>query len=169
MDTTTKDNLETVHYLRLGDGTTVSFTVSSIPDPVAVTFIQNIPRLNAMWDDVSLHWEGKSILCIEGRPIPLVYWPKIYHYGKEHQWQGTKARWTDWRVISPETFWEEFSVNGKQMCYTAVVAKLRDQRRISNQATVARAREEYGHRFPACFAYRKGNEVHVMSNPIAIA
>ncbi|KAG1763423.1 hypothetical protein EV702DRAFT_924025, partial [Suillus placidus] len=74
-----------------------------------------------------------------------------------------------YRLSSPETFWKEFSVTGKQMCYTAVVAKLHDQRRISNQATVACAHEEYGHRFPACFAYHKGNEVHVMSDPSAIA
>lgn len=85
-------------YLKLGDGTEVSFSVSSVPDPVAVTFTQDIPRLNAMWDDTSPHWGGESVLTIKGHPIPIVYWPDVYRYGKFGQWQGTKSCWTDWRV-----------------------------------------------------------------------
>jgi len=85
-------------YLKLGDGTEVSFAVSSIPDPIAVTFTQDIPRLNAMWDDTSPHWGGESVLMMEGHPIPIVYWPDVYRYGKCGQWRGTKSRWTDWRV-----------------------------------------------------------------------
>jgi len=54
------------------------------------------------------------------------------------------------------------------MSFTAVVAKLRHQRRISKQATVACVREEYGDAFDTFFSYRKGNSVHVMSDPSAI-
>lgn len=93
-----QDAANVMRDLRLGDGTTVSFSISSIPDPVAVTFVQDIPRLNAMWDDTSSHWGGESVLSIEGYPVPIVYWPNIYRYGKAGQWQGMKSRWTEWRV-----------------------------------------------------------------------
>jgi len=87
-----------MRYLTLGDDTLVGFTITSIPDPVAVTFVHDIPRLNSMWDDTSCHWGGESVLTIQGHAIPIVYWPEVYHYGKVRQWQGTKSRWTDWRV-----------------------------------------------------------------------
>lgn len=76
----------------------MSFAVSDTPDPVAVTFVQDIPRLNAMWDDTSSHWRGESVLTIQGHPIPIKYWPEVYRYGKTRQWEGTKSRWIDWRV-----------------------------------------------------------------------
>ncbi|KAG2358109.1 hypothetical protein BDR07DRAFT_1489869 [Suillus spraguei] len=134
----TVDKSETC-CLKLGDGTEVSFVLDDVPDPVAITFNQDIPRLNAMWDDTSPHWGKESVLMIEGRPIPIVYWPYVYHYSKYGQWQGTKSQWTGWRDIvtqyhqsTPEDFWKEFSVN--------------------SHAT-----------------YRKGDEVHVMRNKSAIA
>ena len=87
-----------LRHLKLGDKTVVSFTVDSIPDPVAVSFVHNIPRLNSMWDDTSHHWGQESVLTIKGHPIPIVYWPDIYRYGKTRQWKGTKSSWADWRV-----------------------------------------------------------------------
>jgi hypothetical protein len=87
-----------IRHLKLGDGTKVSFVVSDVPDPVTVTFKQDIPRLNAMWDDTSPYWREESVLTIEGCPIPIVYWPHVYHYGKYGQWQGTKSQWSGWRV-----------------------------------------------------------------------
>lgn len=76
----------------------ISFAISDTPDPVAVTFVQDIPRLNAMWDDTSSHWGRESVLTIGGHPIPVMYWPEVYRYGRTRQWEGTKSRWTDWRV-----------------------------------------------------------------------
>jgi hypothetical protein len=90
--------VDETRQLKLGDGTEVSFVVSNVPDPVAVTFKQDIPRLNAMWDDTSPYWRKESVLTIEGHPIPIVYWPDVYRYGKYGQWQGTKSQWCGWRV-----------------------------------------------------------------------
>ncbi|KAG1887735.1 hypothetical protein F4604DRAFT_1916555 [Suillus subluteus] len=152
-----------LHHIKLGDGSTVSFVVNNTPDPVAVTFIQDIPRLNAMWDDTSSHWGGESVLTIEGHPIPIKYWPEVYHYGKTCQWEGTKSCWTDWRDVvdryckssSEATFWTEFSVDGEDMSFTAIVA--------------ATARKEYGEEFNAKFSYRKKDKIHVMSDVSGIA
>ncbi|KAG2156991.1 hypothetical protein DEU56DRAFT_688491, partial [Suillus clintonianus] len=63
------------YSLKLRDRTEVSFAVSSVPDLVAITFMQDIQCLNAMWDNTSPHWGGESVLMIEGHPILIVYWP----------------------------------------------------------------------------------------------
>jgi hypothetical protein len=89
---------EELHHITLGDGSVLNFTLDDVPDPIAVTFVQDICRLNAMWDDDSSHWGGESVLTIRERPIPIKYWPEVYRYGKAGQWAGTKSRWTDWRV-----------------------------------------------------------------------
>ncbi|KAG1781313.1 hypothetical protein EV702DRAFT_1193492 [Suillus placidus] len=170
-------------YLKLGDGTEVSFAVSSIPDPVAVTFMHNISRLNAMWDDTSYYWKGESVLMIEGRPIPIVYWPDVYRYGKCGQWYGTKSRWTDWRsttsplqdVISryrqstPANFWEEFLVNDREMNFMKIVSELRRQHNTSKDDIVMRAHKEFGNAFDSLFWYRKGDKTYVMTDKSAIA
>ena len=78
--------------------TVITYTQADVPDPVAVSFSNNIPRLNRMWDDTSAHWDGQSVLTIVGQPIALVYWPEVFRYGKKKQWQGTKAKWFEWKV-----------------------------------------------------------------------
>ena len=82
----------------LGDGTIIQFTQADVPDPPAVSFTSNIPRLNRMWDDTSTHWDGNSALSIQGHSIALVHWPGIYRYWKQDQWKGTKAKWFEWKV-----------------------------------------------------------------------
>ncbi|KAG2055822.1 hypothetical protein BDR06DRAFT_881556 [Suillus hirtellus] len=152
--------------LKLGDGTEVSFVVSNVPDPVAVTFKQDIPCLNAMWDDTSPYWRKELVLTIEGHPIPIVYWPDVYHYGKYGQWQETKSQWCGWRV---KEFWKEFSVNGHPMKFTRIVKELHRQHNISNINIVAHAHEEFGDAFNSLFSYCKGDKVHVMRNKSAIS
>jgi hypothetical protein len=84
--------------LVLGNGHCLQFTLDDVPDPPAVSFANDIPRLNGMWDDTTLHWSGESCLVIGGLPIPVVYWPDVYRYGKKDQWKGTKAKWFEWKV-----------------------------------------------------------------------
>ncbi|KAG2755632.1 hypothetical protein P692DRAFT_201701187 [Suillus brevipes Sb2] len=129
-----------------------------------------------MWDDTSPHWGGESVLTIKGHPIPIVYWPDIYCYGKFGQWQGTKSRWTDWRDVvsqyrqsTPPDFWKEFSVNGHAMNFIMIVNELRKQRNISKDNVVMRAHKEFGNSFDSLFSYRKGDKVHVMRDKSAIA
>jgi hypothetical protein len=85
--------------LILGNRHVVRFTVESIPDPPFVSFANNLPRLNSMWDDTTPHWCGMSPLVIGGHPIAVVYWPDVYKYGKKDQWKGTKAKWFEWKVL----------------------------------------------------------------------
>jgi hypothetical protein len=86
--------------LILGNSHAIRFTLEGIPDPPAVSFATNLPRLNSMWDDTTPHWCGSSPLIISGHPIPVVYWPEVYKYGKKDQWKGTKAKWFEWKVVS---------------------------------------------------------------------
>jgi hypothetical protein len=85
--------------LKLGDGTLLHLAADSgIPDPPAVSFADDIPRLNGMWDDHTEHWQGRSVITIQGHPIAIEYWPLLYRYGGDNRWKGTKSRWTDYRV-----------------------------------------------------------------------
>jgi hypothetical protein len=51
-----------------------------------------------MWDDTSAQWDNSSPLFIQGHSIAIKYWPDVYRYWKGRQWEGTKARWTEWKV-----------------------------------------------------------------------
>jgi hypothetical protein len=64
--------------LSLGNGMTIIFTEDNVPAPPTTTFTDNIPRLNSMWDDTSVHWNQDSVLKIFGHPIALSYWPEVY-------------------------------------------------------------------------------------------
>jgi len=194
--TVAADASPVIRSITLGSGVQVHFTVRDIPDPPAASFAHDIPRLNGMWDDTSEHWIHWSVLVMAGHPIPLVYWPQVYRYGKTDQWKGTKSKWYEWKVTSslftvnrvlkwltvlqvmverwrtgtPDQFWSEFSHDdGHHMHYTPISAVLRRQRRIADEAMAAHARAEYGESFPQHFTYRRGNEVHVMTKPSAIA
>lgn len=101
------DSVMKVHMLKLGDGTLLHLADDEIPDPPAVSFFDDIPRLNAMWDDHTEHWEGKSVFMIQGHPIAIEHWPLLYRYGRERQWQGTKGRWSDYRVCSCSSVFDQ--------------------------------------------------------------
>jgi hypothetical protein len=93
--------------LILGDWTTIWFSESETPDPPAVSFAHDIPRLNGMWDDTTSHWGGSSVLVIQGRPIAITYWCNIYSYAKskKNQWKGMKAKWFEWKVRLASLTW----------------------------------------------------------------
>ncbi|KIJ08193.1 hypothetical protein PAXINDRAFT_54741, partial [Paxillus involutus ATCC 200175] len=144
----------------LGDRSILTLTPADIPDPVAVSFANDIPRLNTMWDDVTPHWQGESVLKIKGHPIAIERWP-----------EGTKHRWSGWRAIvhryrqgTPEEFWQEFSVDGRRMSFTTIVTCLREDRKRESEQAARTAQEG-----SVQFTYRKGNQVHVLTKPSAIA
>jgi hypothetical protein len=85
--------------LRLGDGTVVTFTNEDVPNPPAISFVEDIARLNRIWDDTSTFWNpADCVLCIRDYPIALIHWKAIYSYGKKGQWRGTRNKWADWQV-----------------------------------------------------------------------
>lgn len=49
-----------IRTIILGNGTELKPTLTEIPDPPVVSFIDNIPRLNQMWDDTLIHWRKDS-------------------------------------------------------------------------------------------------------------
>ncbi|KAF9236255.1 hypothetical protein BU15DRAFT_50266 [Melanogaster broomeanus] len=128
-----------------------------------------------MWDDSSPSWMGDSVLSIKGHPIALKYWPEVYRYAHNRQWQGTKHKWGCWKVSvhcyrqgSPEEFWGEFSEDGKRMSYTRIVARLRETRMNEAREVVQKAGEDLGESFDKHCTYRKGGDVHVLERPSAI-
>lgn len=184
----------TRRQLCLGDGTILNFTKEEVGDPPAISFADDIPSLVQTWDDTSDDWDPiKCVLHIQGQPIALVYWRDVYIYGKKGQWKGIQNKWTDWQVcvlfidfkldldlffqyivnsycdLSPDGFWNRFSVNGKHMTYTAIVKHLCKERTAADRLLADYAKEEYGDEFASIFNYRCGNEIKVMKSDQKIA
>jgi len=90
--------------IKLGNGTTLTFTPDDVPFPPAPTFADDLPRLNRMWDDMSTDWDGQSALHIRDIPIAIVYWPAVYASSKvdgpwkSRQWNVLKSRHSEWKV-----------------------------------------------------------------------
>jgi hypothetical protein len=83
----------------LGDGTVITFTNADVPNPPVISFVDDIARLNQIWDDTSSFWNpADCALRIHDHPIALVHWKAIYSYGKTGQWRGTRNKWADWQV-----------------------------------------------------------------------
>ncbi|KAG2114583.1 uncharacterized protein F5147DRAFT_569971 [Suillus discolor] len=165
-----------LHIVMLRDGTVLELADAEIPDPPAISFVNNISWLNSMWDDCMVHWQGESVMNIQGHLIALEYWPLLYHYGCDHQWKSMKSKWTDWRYVvecyregTEAQFWEEFSADGKCMSYTVIIQKLCAKRKMVLTAAVEHACKEYGDEFNDLFTYWKGREEHVMVKPSVVA
>jgi hypothetical protein len=85
------------YSLKLADAT-IKYLACDIPDPPAMSFVNDLSQLDRMWDDHSPQWDSSSPLRISGHPIALVYWPRVFRYQGSTQWQGIKQRWFEWRV-----------------------------------------------------------------------
>ncbi|KAG1781377.1 hypothetical protein EV702DRAFT_962780 [Suillus placidus] len=162
--------------LKLGDGTMLQLDASSIPDPPAISFANDISSLNGMWDDHTEHWQGISVIVIQGHPIAIEHWPVLYRYGGNQQWKGTKNKWTDcaqdiiqcYRQSSPEAFWAKFSIDGECMTFTAIIQKLHNTRKEVHSCIVQQAHKEFGPTFDASFTYQRGGREYVMTKPSTI-
>ncbi|KAF7341066.1 hypothetical protein MSAN_02092700 [Mycena sanguinolenta] len=163
--------------IHLGDGTIVIINdVSRITVP-AMSFAENIERLNQMWDDTSMYWKNNSVITIDNRAIALVYWPQIFK--KTGLWSAHKSNWTEWKFLveryrqgTPDEFWSTFrSDGGGRMSYTAICAALRKERKGGDEELAAKARQEYGDEFKVKFSYRdsKTDTQKVMSKASSIA
>ena len=89
--------------ITLRDDRVLTFTEDDVPAPPAVSFADDLPMLNRMWDDTSVFWDNHSYLVIKGFPIALIHWKDIYtsksrRSWKPNQWKGMKERWFDWKV-----------------------------------------------------------------------
>ncbi|KAJ7222389.1 hypothetical protein GGX14DRAFT_428618 [Mycena pura] len=161
-DKSGKAGKATTRTIILGDSTTITISTDEARKVAlpATSFAEDIERLNQMWDDTSPHWRNNSVMRIGDHPIALIYWPQIFK--KTGLWSAHKSNWTEWKFVveryrqgTPEEFWATFkSEDGVKMPYTAICAKLRKDRKNTNEELAARAREEYGDDFEAKFSYR---------------
>ncbi|KAJ7236080.1 hypothetical protein B0H12DRAFT_1191114 [Mycena haematopus] len=130
-----------------------------------------------MWDDTSPHWKDDSVVKINTHSIALVYWPEIFK--KTGLWSAHKSSWSEWKFVveryrqgTPEEFWTTFTgPNGRKMSYTAICARLRDDRKDADTKLADKARQEFGEEFEAKFRYRcsKTNTMKVMTSTNKIA
>jgi hypothetical protein len=75
-----------------------------------------------------------------------------------------------YREGSKDAFWAQFQdEKGKVLTFTAIVARLKEERIGENERIAKRARLEYGDAFASVFSYRKGSHHHVMTDSVRIA
>lgn len=93
--------------ITLAGGNIIVFNENDVRTAPSISFARNVkedfPLLNAMWDDTTHHWGGKSFLHIQGHPIPIVYWKAVYTSKqgtgwKPGQWKIQKGNVFDWKV-----------------------------------------------------------------------
>lgn len=103
--TTTPQQKQKTRTITLAGGLRVEFTANDIGLAPLISFADDLPKLNRMWDDISPYWDGRSALLIKGLPIPIVYWKSVYGRTKSgglplkaDEWRGLKGRWSEWKV-----------------------------------------------------------------------
>jgi hypothetical protein len=120
-----------------------------------------------MWDDMNAHWNGKSVLNILGHPIPIVYWPDVYKWWRQDNWDTIKSNYVDWKVSeslffllfsalthffqavvkcfcqgTPDEFWQQFKDDkGRYLSFTAIAAHLTAECAKENQILAEQARQ----------------------------
>ncbi|KAJ7875079.1 hypothetical protein B0H13DRAFT_1632850 [Mycena leptocephala] len=156
--------------LKLGNCFEITLTIDEITQlsVPAMSFAENIDRLNQMWD-ISVP-EGR--LCRRTHSIALIYWPDIFN--KTGLWSAYKSQFLveRYRQGTPERFWEAFgTVDEGKISYTAICTSLRHERKRLGEAIAAQPRAEYGGDFESKFSYRcsRRNDVVVMTKASAIA
>ncbi|KAH9040622.1 hypothetical protein EDB85DRAFT_1886735 [Lactarius pseudohatsudake] len=147
-----------LEYLQLRNGRPLCFSRQSVPDPPAISFTKDLPRL--------------VVLRIQGEPIALKHWPAVYCYcyDKSRQWAGMKKNWANWQYIATswnkltdDGFWQKFTANSQLMSYTAICEALKEERMATNHHVAKQAKDKYGDRFGAAFKYWRGSD-HIVRN-----
>jgi hypothetical protein len=89
-----------IHIIILDSDKELKLTLAKIPDPPAVSFVDNIPRLNQMWDDTSIYWHMDSQLHTQEQAIALSHWPMLYKYSGAPTWKRIKSKFFEWKISS---------------------------------------------------------------------
>ncbi|KAJ7593476.1 hypothetical protein C8J56DRAFT_1128865, partial [Mycena floridula] len=160
--------------LHIAGGQIHSFFKDDIPPPSAFRFAKDMESLTRVWDDGLSYWDPTGYnFQINGEPIALKYWPKLFRGAR---WEVVKNQWHLWKFVmelytsmSSQSFWARFSVDGKRMSFTAISTALRDEHKEECQRIAACARLEYRDQFAEMFKYRKGSQTLVMTKDSAVA
>lgn len=85
--------------VRIGDED-FSFDPASVPDVPTVSYSQKLDDLFKHWDTILD--KRDAYLVVEGRGIPVKYWPEFYNKRKgmtnPSSWDAKKGQWGKWRV-----------------------------------------------------------------------
>ena len=84
---------ENVGTTRL-DNEVFLFDKTKVPDPPTIHLSKDIDRLCREWED-------STLLVVNGRSIPVKYWPEFYKKGKGAKtsvWQALRVEWGNWKV-----------------------------------------------------------------------
>jgi hypothetical protein len=66
-------------------------TIDEVPDPPAVSYAHDLPKLLHDWDFALLPQIGNI-------SIPLKYWCQLYRWNRPDIWKLKKEVWSQWRV-----------------------------------------------------------------------
>ncbi|KAJ3846626.1 hypothetical protein EV368DRAFT_88727 [Lentinula lateritia] len=153
----------TTKEIILANGTHICFVSSDVPDPILVSFSDNIPKLVRMWDDAAPGYiANECLLKIKGYGIPLRLWEQAYKYGGDGRWKGTKDKWGKWKFVveafnqlGKEAFWAKYhdTKTDKPMSYTAIVESLRIERKANDALVSAHVLNHFGDNFKDKFGY----------------
>ncbi|KAF8815090.1 hypothetical protein BYT27DRAFT_7249457 [Phlegmacium glaucopus] len=172
----------TTRSITFGNGTRLEFCADDVRPPPAISFADDLWLLNEMWDDTPAYWGGHSVLNIKGVPIPIAYWKEVYARSKSGgwkpgQWKQVKGSWFEWKVIvkrwcqgSEDAFWREFSdTSGQRLTYTAIIDRLAQAQKKSDNEMAKHAKQEYGDEFSKVFCYKKNRACFVKTKACDIA
>jgi len=86
-------NLKNVATVKLGNDEFM-FDRTAVADPPAKHFSDDI-------DGLFEHWNGSDLLVVNGRGIPIKYWPQFYQAKKGFKsgaWKAIRVEWGNWKV-----------------------------------------------------------------------
>ncbi|RPD70260.1 hypothetical protein L226DRAFT_593871 [Lentinus tigrinus ALCF2SS1-7] len=163
----------------------LTFDASQIPPPPRRHFSRDIP-------DLFREWETGSLLTIQGRAIPLKYWPDIYQkrsprrngkVDKDDAWELMKVEYGNWRYLveekerlgSESAFWAAHSdKDGERLQYSQILARLKSCRANTYREDAQAAKEFFGGDLTredagGVFTYKKGSQTVVYKKDKQIA
>ncbi|KAF7796489.1 hypothetical protein EIP86_007666 [Pleurotus ostreatoroseus] len=136
---TLSDMRSTVRQLQFDD-VVLTFDATSVPDiPVGLSYAGN--QLDELFTD----WYQSAHLTIDGHPIALRHWPRVYQCRagfKKHAWPKYRSTWHNWKYLveefealgsSKEAFWSKYrDAQGEKMTYYKILDALKAVRKTAS-------------------------------------
>ncbi|TDL17157.1 hypothetical protein BD410DRAFT_831670 [Rickenella mellea] len=165
-------SVENTHTAIVGDEE-LHYNPSMVPDVPVVRFAADLGQLFR-------EWHSSERLQVNGRGIPIKYWPEFYKKRKgvkEHAWAAIRNQWTNWKFIaeerdhlgSDEAFWAKWQdSNGTALNYTAILKGLMAEREAANKEAKAKALQFFHEDLNSedagnSFKYEKSGQTHLVS------
>lgn len=167
--------------VQLGDEV-FEFDPVSVPDVPSMIYSTKLDLLFKHWDTT----KDNPLLVVEGRGIPVKYWPKFYNKRKgvsvnASSWANRKGQWNTWKFImeererfqTDEEFWARWSHEpGKRFNFQSMKIALQGQRSAENKRYADEARTYFADKPGECdkfFRYTKGGHPQTLKSDASIA